>query len=231
MGRTGEMLIDVTDVDSEKGNNFSWYIPSQAELNKSFGEALAHAEAVKMRDYYKEKSRNLRCHKFCIEKELSDTQEKLSARIIELLKEISDLLGKIKGLEYVNMTLKDIQGDTIKQVQLEEQNDELTSRITELENKNKMLGSQNLLMHVENKELKSEIATLNRKNNLLKIANKFLHNRIKLGREMFKNHQSTKELNLKKQIEKAKNDMLSNNIKCIITVLFLFTFVSIVLFG
>ena len=122
-------------------------------------------------------------------------------------------------------------GDTIKQVQLEEQIDALMLRITELENKNKMLTSEKLLMFVENKELKAEIETLKRKNNLLKIANKFLHNRIKLGREMFKNHQSTKEQNLKKQIEKAKNDMLSNNIKWIITVLFLLTFVSIVLIG
>ena len=122
-------------------------------------------------------------------------------------------------------------GDTIKLVQLEEHIDELTYRITELENKNKMLASEKLLMFVENKELKSEIATLNHKNNLLKIANKFLHNRIKLGREMFNNHQSTKEQNLKKQIEKAKNDMLSNNIKWIIAVLFLLTFVSIVFFG
>lgn len=228
---TGEMLIDVTDGDIEKGNNIGRYIPTQIELNKSFGDALAHAEAIKMRDYYKEKCRNLRCHKFCIEKELSDAQEKLSARIIELLKERSDLLCKIKGLEYVNMTLKDIQGDKIEDVQHEEQIDELTSRINELENKNKMLGSQNLLMHVEKKDLKSEIATLNRKNNLLKIANKFLRNRINLGREMFKNHQSTKEQNLKKQIEKAKNDKLSNNIKLIIAVLFLITFVSIVIFG
>lgn len=157
-------------------------------------------------------------------------------------------------------------GDTIKQVQLEEQIDALMLRITELENKNKMLTSEKLLMFVENKEQKAEIesltndvlsysgklnifcaaiacykdelikqkneiAALKHKNNLLKIANKFLHNRIKLGREMFKNHQSTKEQNLKKQIEKAKNDMLSNIIKWIITVLFLLTFVSIVLIG
>ena len=69
-------------------------------------------------------------------------------------------------------------GDTIKQVQLEEQIDELTLRINELENKNKMLTSEKLLMFVENKELKADIATMKRKNNLLKIANKFLRGRM-----------------------------------------------------
>ena len=122
-------------------------------------------------------------------------------------------------------------GDTIKQVQLEEHIDDLMLRINELENKNKMLTSEKLLMFVEIKELKAGIETLKHKNVILKIANKFLHNRIKLGREMFKNHQSTKELNLKKQIEKAKNDKLSNNIKWIIAVLFLLTFVLIVISG
>lgn len=123
-------------------------------------------------------------------------------------------------------------GDTIKQVQLEEQIDDLMLRITELENKNKMLTSEKLLMFVENKELKAEIETLKHKNVILKIANKFLKSREQIIWKIEKErYDSLKELNLKKQLEKEENDMHSNNIKWIIAVLFLLTFVLIVISG
>lgn len=125
-------------------------------------------------------------------------------------------------------------GDTIKQVQLEEQIDALMLRITELENKNKMLTSEKLLMFVENKELKAEIETLKRKNNLLIIANKFLRGRMDKYRLSNKRWTTTQELNIQWQIEKKDEEYRKQSMRYILwtfCICFVITFVSIVFFG
>lgn len=125
-------------------------------------------------------------------------------------------------------------GDTIKQVQLEEHIDDLMLRINELENKNKMLHSEKLLMFVENKELKADIATMKRKNNLLKTANKIWRGRMDKYRLANKRWTTTQELNIQLQVDKNDEEYRKQSMRYILwtfCICFVITFVSIVLFG
>ena len=125
-------------------------------------------------------------------------------------------------------------GDTIKQVQLEEHIDDLMLRINELENKNKMLASEKLLIFVNNKELKADIATMKRKNNLLKTANKIWRGRMDKYRLANKRWTTTQELNIQLQVDKNDEEYRKQSMRYILwtfCICFVITFVSIVLFG
>jgi len=125
-------------------------------------------------------------------------------------------------------------GDSIEDVQREEQIEELTQTITDLENKNKTLLSQTLLDYVTIKEQKAEIATLTRKNNLLKNANKFLRDRIGMFKRNYIKTVSTKEINLLKRIELKESELRKQSMKqiyWIFSICFVTTFALIAIFG